>query len=335
MKDFYQDFGHNFIKLFNNKEVPSFVKEGEMLEQEVIETLPSSSFACVDSRSLPINDAANTFVSAAYYYGANEKNASVEERILKAAQLFEISEDVQKVAQELSNKKEAAVSTSEAWEISLETSKGIKTFSGNNSESLKKFAQFYTEELFNKLSFGEKIDCAEKIAGQMTERNLEVPERVLQVSGKFLPNVEKLAEQIKARAVRIFDHEKKSELCKMADELLDCKDKTLDGMHKIAEILDTIDQQNQLNRFYNKSILDPFASVFNTHPEEASKLATVISIGEKDYSFEELTEISTDILKTAFSSEVCEKLGLSDNSYNPTKLAELSTEERDLLASYL
>lgn len=335
MKDFYQDFGHNFIKLFNDKEVPSFVKEGEMLEQEVIESLPSSSFACVDSRKLPINDAANTFVSAAYYYGANEKNASVEERILKAAQLFEISEEVEKVAKSLGSRKDATELQDHNWEISIETSNGTKSFSGNSVESLKKFANFYVNDLFNKLSFDEKITCAEKIAFEFASQNLEVPERVLQVSGKFLPNVEKLAEQIKARAVRIFENEKKVELCKMAEDLLSCKDKTLDGMHKIAEILDKVDKQNHLTRFYGKSILDPFASVFNTPVEEASKLATVVSIGNKDYSFEELSEIPSEVLKLAFSDDVCERLGLSDNSYNPTKLAELSSEERDLLASYL
>ncbi len=335
MKDFYQDFGHNFIKLFQDKEVPSFVKEAEMLDEETRDTLPSSSFACVDSRSLPINDAANTYVSAAYYYGANSKNASVEERILKAAQLFNIDKEVTELSEGIVNEKTASEEDVSGWEISLETESGTKSFSGKSDASLSKFADFYVNELFNKLTFQEKINCAQKIAEELANKGLNIPERILQVSGKCLPNVEKIAEQIKARAVRVFENDKKAQLCRMADDLLSCKDKNLDGMHKIAEILDTIDRQNSLVRFYNKSILDPFASVFNTLPDEAEKLATVISIGDKDYSFEELSEIPKEVLKIALSEESCQKIGLNGEEYNPTKLAELSSEERDLLASYL
>lgn len=335
MKDFYQDFGHNFIKLFKNKEVPSFVKEAEMLEPETLSEMPSSAFACIETKSLPINDAANTYVSAAYYYGANSKNASVEERILKAAEMFEISEDVKNLAQELDQEKAAKEEIENSWEILLETESGTKSFSGKNINSLKKFAEFYINDLFSKLQFKEKVECAQKIATAFSENNLEVPSRILQVSGKYLPNVEKLAEQIKARAVRVFEDDKKAQLCQMANDLLHSEEKNLKGMHKIAEILDIIDQQNYLTRFYGKSILDPFESVFNTPQDEAVKLATVVSIGEKDYSFEELQEIPVDVLKLALSTESCEKIGISNNTYNPSKLAELDSDERDLLASYL
>lgn len=333
MKDFYQDFGHNFIKLFKDKEVPSFVKEAEMLEPETLDSLPSSAFACVETKSLPINDAANTYVSAAYYYGANSKNASVEERILKAAELFKILDDVKGLSELASTEKQG--DEEKGWEISINTENGTKSFSGKTPTSLKKFAEFYVSDLFNKLNFKEKIECAQKIAEVFSENSLEVPERILQVSGQYLPNVEKLAEQVRARAIRVFDEEKKAQLCKMANDLLHSEEKNLKGMHKIAEILDIIDKQNYLTRFYGKSILDPFESVFNTPREEAVKLATVVSIGDKDYSFEELQDISADILKLALSPASCVKIGLSDNTYNPSKLAELDSDERDLLASYL
>lgn len=333
MKDFYQDFGHNFIKLFKDKEVPSFVKEAEMLEPETLDSLPASAFACVETKSLPINDVANTYVSAAYYYGANSKNASVEERILKAAELFEILDEVKNLSELANTEKQAK--EEEGWEISINTESGTKSFSGKTPTSLKKFAEFYVSDLFGKLNFNEKVECAQKIAEVFSQNSLEVPERILQVSGQYLPNVEKLAQQIKARAVRVFEDDKKAQLCQMANDLLSSEEKNLKGMHKIAEILDVIDRQNYLTRFYGKSILDPFESVFNTPREEALKLATVVSIGEKDYSFEELQDISADVLKLALSSASCEKIGLSNNTYNPSKLAELDSDERDLLASYL
>jgi hypothetical protein len=336
MKDFYSDYGYNFIKILKDKEVPSFVKEADMLDQEEMDRLPDTAFASVDHRKLPITDPANVYVSAAYYFNANEKNAEVEDRILKAAELFEISEEIKnilpdtntKIAQE-DNQKEST------WEISATYKNGnIKKFAGDSS-SIEKFQDEFVSKVFNLCSFESKMDCAEKIAQELEKSGKEVSHRILEISGRNIPNLEKVAEQVKARAVRLPKDSQKVSLCKLADELLDSSDKTIDGMKKLAKILESIDEENSLTRFYNNSILDPFASVFNTNINDAKKIASVIDLNGSEFSVEELSAVDKDILKLALSKESLDIIGMNTDSFDALKIANISEEDKVNLALYL
>jgi len=337
MKDFYTDFGHNFIKIFQNREVPSFAKEAETLDSEYLQSLPDSAFADSDSRSLPLTDAGNVYVSAAYYYGANEKSASVEERIVKAAQLFNISKEVEELAADLSeeNSKTAAV-VYQDWAITVTGVDNItRVFDGCSGESLKKFAKYFVNDLFGTFDFSQKVSCAKQIADKMASYDIEIPERILQVAGLNIPNTEKVAQEIKARAVRIHDNSEKVALCKIADDLIESDDKDINGMFKVAQLLEIFDKKHSLARHYGKSIQDPFASVFNTPRAEAEKLASVVDLGGDSYSYEELSEIPQGVLKLALSEESAKLVGVGTDEYNPSKLASLSEDERTRLSSYL
>ena len=128
MKDFYSDYGYNFIKILKDKEVPSFVKEADILDQEEMDKLPDTAFASVDHRKLPITDPANVYVSAAYYFNANEKNAEVEDRILKAAELFEISEEIKThIAEELNILKLDGIHVAEADLVDVSVKANFRT----------------------------------------------------------------------------------------------------------------------------------------------------------------------------------------------------------------
>lgn len=338
MKDFYKDFGYNFIKMFKDKEVPNFVKEAESLEPDSMDSLPDSAFADVGGRTLPITDAANVYVSAAYYYGANDKNASVEERIQKAAALFDIVAEVKDLADYLAKGEEKTASEDETpgqWHVTVESCKGTHAASGSGFENLVKFAGIFAEDLFGLMSFAQKVEGAQKIANEMEKLGGDIPSRILEVAGRNIPDTEKLAQQIKARAVRVSDDDLKVELCKLADDLFYSGDKTMDGMFKVAEILSKIDAQHSLARFYGKSIQDPFASVFNTPHEAAVKLASIVELGDKCYSTEELGEISLDVLKVALSDEAQRAIGLGTGSFDPAKIASLDDSEKAILASYL
>lgn len=334
MKDFYSDFGHNYIKMFQNREVPSFVKEAESMEVSQIEALPDSAFACVNSRTLPITSPSNVYISAAYYYGANEKSAQVEDRILKAARLFNIEDSVTELAKSISvgATKVASQEESNSWEISI-NDKTQMVFEGGGPESLGKFASYFVETLFNSLEFGEKVNCAKNIAQKMAHYDMEIPSRICEVAGINIPNTEKVAQQIKARAIRIPDDKNKVALCKIADDFLDSTDKSVGEMFKVAQLLDILDTKYSLRRF--PSVQDPFASVFNTSRETATKLASVVELGDGSYSYEELLSIPTSILKVALSEDSAKLVGVGTENYDPSLLSNLTESERSILASYL
>ena len=169
----------------------------------------------------------------------------------------------------------------------------------------------------------------------MASYSIEVPERILQIAGINIPNTEKMAQQIKARAVRLSDDKDKVALCKIADDIEASSDKDINGMFKVAQLLEIVDKKHSLSRFYGKSIQDPFASVFNTPVSEAKKLASVVALGGDSYSYEELASISEGVLKLALSEESAKLIGVGTSDYNPSKLASLSEDERARLGSYL
>lgn len=338
MKDFYYDYGYNFIKIFKDKEVPNFIKEASSLEQDELSSLPDSAFASESTRSLPITDPANVFVSAAYYYGANNPNNEVEQKIIKAASFFNISEDVEKLKEQI--KSEAALSNKiasheDTWEITITNKNGKTIKYAGDQTNIEKFSNEFISNLIDKCTFNEKVACAEKIANELSKFNKNIPDRILQVSGRNITNTQKLAEQVKARAVRLSDDSDKVALCKIADALESSEEKTMDGMKKIAEMLETIDQQNKLQRFYGKSIQDPFQSVFNTSMAEAQKMASLIELGEEKYSLLDLQSIDQEVFKSALTKEAFEEIGIGTDSEDLSKIAGLSEEQRKVLASYL
>jgi hypothetical protein len=338
MKDFYYDYGYNFIKIFKDKEVPNFIKEASSLEQEELSSLPDSAFASEGTRSLPITDPANVFVSAAYYYGANTPNNDVEQKIIKAASFFDILEDVERLREDIKNENSVnnkTASDNETWEISLTQQNGKTIKYAGDSTNIEKFSNEFISNLINKCSFNEKVECAEKIATELSRFNKNVPQRILQVSGRNITNTQKLAEQVKARAVRLFEDSDKVTLCKIADALEQSEEKTLDGMRKIAEILETIDQQNKLQRFYGKSIQDPFESVFNTSVEDAQKMAGIVELGGEEYSMLDLELIEKEIFKSALTKEAFEEIGIGTESEDLSKISKLSEDQKSVLASYL
>jgi hypothetical protein len=336
MKDFYSDYGYNFIKILKDKEVPSFVKEADMLDQEEIDKLPDTAFASVDDRKLPITDPANVYVSAAYYFNANEKNAEVEDRIVKAAELFEISDEIKNILPDTNTKIAAEDNQKESrWEISATYKNGdIKKFAGDLS-SIEKFQDDFVSKIFSLCTFESKMDCAEKIAQELEKSGKEISNRILEVSGRNIPDLQKVANQVKARAIRLSEDSQKVSLCKMADELLESSDKNIDGMKKLAKILESIDEQNSLTRFYNKSILDPFASVFNTDINEAKKNASVIDLNGSQFSAQELNEVHQDIFKLALSKESLDLIGFGTDSFDASKIANISEDDKVNLALYL
>ena len=107
------------------------------------------------------------------------------------------------------------------------------------------------------------------------------------------------------------------------------------GEQARAKILESIDEENSLTRFYNKSILDPFASVFNTDINEAKKIASVIDLNGSEFSVEELNAVDKDILKLALSNESLDIIGINTDSFDALKIANISEEDKVNLALYL
>jgi len=329
MKDFYKDLGHNYIKIFKNREVPEFAKNAHTLDKGEIAELPDSAFAHPESRSLPLVDKGNVFVSAAYYYGANEKNASVEERIISACKMLGIESEVSDLAKDLSE--QAKIASEELPEAPPLASIQIK---GNgysvNHGGAEEFAQFFLEKIAGTLNSPEKIKTFKAVRELVESDGGVVPEGLR----KRATDLEILADQVRARGVRVDDNKKALSLFKIANDIRESQGSTPEMLEKVAEILEATDKEFGLERFYGASLANPFLSVMNVDEEEDRNKNATIDLGERKITREQFEKINPRIFDAAFGHNLDKTAG-ENGGWTFEKVVALDTKSKTVLASYL
>jgi hypothetical protein len=340
MKDYYSDYGHNFVKIFKNSELPEFVKEAEMIPEETLSKLPDEAFADKVARKLPISSAADTYISTAYHLFCNDKDENVASSLSKAASYWGIEDEVAKLQDLLSDLSKTAgeAEANAGWSLShtVGAESGFElSGEGEDTESLKTAWVTFSKQA-GRFPFADRVDIAKKFSVEFTKMGMEVPFELGAMSEENLPNSEVVAQEIKSRAIRIDDNSKKAELIELADILFSSEEKDLEGYHKLAGMLDEIDQQNRLTRFYGKSIRNPHEAVFNTPRGEAITACSTLKLAGAEYSLQELAEIHNDIYKLALTKDDYDMVtGKVANSIDHSKLGNISEESKNNLAAYL
>ena len=327
MKDYYSDYGHNFVKIFKNSELPDFVKEAEMISEETLASMPDEAFANKVARKLPISSAADTYISIAYHLSCNDKDENVDQSLNKAASFWGINEEVEKLKASISEmSKSASAETEEvkSWSISHATVANggvmIKA-AGTDTDGLQKaYTGFMNKSAF--FPFSDRVTVAKQFATEFDKMGMEIPFELGAMSERNFPNVNEVAQQLKSRAIRIADHSKKAaELIKIADDLLSAEGRDIEGYSKLAEMIDDIDHKNYLGRFYGNPLKNAHESVFNTPREEAIKACGTLKLASGEYSIADLEEIHDDIFKLALTEEdykmVCKIADVASAAPNP------------------
>jgi hypothetical protein len=105
--------GKEMHRMFKDVEIPEYVKTAELDDSGELRKLPKAAFADPDRMIYPINTPARVYVSNAYFinkkadisklYG-EDYSSQLESAIEKAAEVFEISEDIQEYNKNLNIK---------------------------------------------------------------------------------------------------------------------------------------------------------------------------------------------------------------------------------------
>jgi len=335
MKDYYSDYGHNFVKIFKNQELPDFVKEAEMVSEEVLTGMPDESFANKVARKLPISSAADTYISTAYQLFCNDKDENIEECLKKAANFWGITDEVEKLKGLIFEMDKTASAEPEdpSWSVSHKAKSDSGSVSinaaGTSKEDLygaySKFA-----ERANIFAFSDRVTIAKQFADEFDKMGMDIPFDLGAMSERHFPDANKVAQQIKSRAIRIDDFDKKVQLIKIANNLLESEDRDIEGYSKLAEMIDGVDRENNLDRFYGNPLQNPHESVFNTPREEAISSVQTLKLATGEYSIEELECIDRDILKLALTEEDY-KIVSNDIS----KIVNISKESKTGLEAYM
>jgi hypothetical protein len=155
---------YTIINLLGDDEIPSYVREADVITKEATENLSLVSFADIANREYPIFNKQATWLSAAYFYGSGGKDTSrLMGRIKKAAATHGIIDDIEVMEQALETRTKEA---SYVPEYANESYALVLDFNGHNDRGLERYYPIN--------NFSETIDSATQMAKDATDGRLPI-----------------------------------------------------------------------------------------------------------------------------------------------------------------
>ena len=153
-----------------------------------------------------------------------------------------------------------------------------------------------------KMDTRTRADACTRLVKKAAELDQPVPMWVLKFAGFTMCDTEKLRDWIGARAEATTDAQLKFGYNKLAEELKPlpkfCGDR--DELIKVASALRELDEAAGLEKFYDRSMLDPLSTVFNTE-----KLADdILTLAGKTVPLQDLLSIDPEVYKDVFGEDL-------------------------------
>lgn len=261
------------VKIFQETEVPEFVKEASAAEEQDCNSISTDLYADPVRHLYPLNNKSNTWLAREYFRSASKdyshKEASlIQAKIEKAAKFWGLDEP-----------RRAAKAPSVSYAV--EVSHGAdKVFTLNIAspyqykeacDHLRSHRSAMTYEM--RRSMARSLHNAPEEFKKCLDDNTR--EFLDKTAGYGMCQYPDLAEAIYKRIVCIGHQspEMKETLVKAAHELRDM-DLTPELLHKTAGMLDLVDRATELHRQYDKGMTTPEDDLFRYTQKVASTMKT-------------------------------------------------------------
>lgn len=315
----------------HEKLVPGFVLDSPLLTKEAAEDLPNSLFADEVNRLFPIDNPANTWVSAAYF----AKNAaegmpryhkdyagSVEARIMKAAELYGIQEAVAGLVGAVRTKtvEKSAAEDNSNWGWVDGQTRHFPLF--DRDAVIKAAAYFEDNRFLYPLEMRRSI--ARSILNKAGEHKVEVPDVVRREAGYGLPRRDTAMAEILDRAYRCKDASVAEALVSVVEGLADAPmEEVQANLDKLAELIDDVDRQTGLDHQYNKKVLPPADFLFPMDTKVAEALVDdAAELGRHTFSLSKLAELDLSVFSEALGPEFADRVKTASGTVDRSKLAD-------------
>lgn len=312
MQDYYSDNGALFARIFASRDLPKFVSDG--VESDKTASMDSGGFADPNNRKLPINTAADTYISAAYFSKqGGDSNSKVAERIMSAARIFGIEDDVSDVMKYASSLVEQEPEVEAPKIASFEVDCGMPELlpiKGSGPDAVQKCAQFILDNVEN-IPVASLIEAGKTMVKAAEDNGTEIDAVFDIYSGKHASDNSHISDQKMIRLAFIPDPAQK----KAAIEELEAVDSPV----KLAEF----DLARGLDKMYGKNMEHPcFVFFSGSAPEDVSMRAKIA----KDLDATGSCGIAFQAIEAALGRET------ADNVL--AKKAELSDEDVDKVSRF-
>lgn len=303
--------GKEMYSMFKGVDLPEYVKTAEVEDAYEVYKLPKTAFADPERMIYPINSAATVYISNAHFinkradivklYG-EDYASQLQNNIEKAAEILDITEDLQDYNNRLNVKQAADYEENYMMDFSLdgmpETS--IKLYPVKTASDLVEASESFVTNIHN-FPFEVRVKTAEnfvKAAGDLGVDDM--PEMVLKYAGTYYPDLTNLDHELWRRSTKL-TKEAHVDIYEQIRGDLDNMTSISDVM-KIAETCFNIENMEGLydNVKVAKLLGDPVDMLFT---ESVIKIASDLSYvevhGDK-YKLSDLTKISKDKYEEAF-----------------------------------
>lgn len=229
------------------------------VDRDSLHALPDTAFAWPEKRAYPIHSPEHTMLSRVYREGASVP-AYVDRALKEASDLYGLDETLF-----APTKTAAAPETPDSYLLPAKKRMRVTDTDG------VKHAQEQLRTQGHKLSVTERALAANRLTEKAASLGVDVRPEIQKMAGMTVTDTRQLADWIDARAAASTEAYKggyqklASSVRSLPRELRD-----RDTQVKLAEALHTLDTISGVNRHYNRKLLDPMMTVFNTEKTAGS-----------------------------------------------------------------
>lgn len=345
--DVLQDQSHRqWITIAETHNVPAYVYEQEVPVKEAYVDAPDSVFADPVHRQFPVDTAANTWLSAAYFNEAREQIKAADLRefihdgIVKAAEIYGVSDDVKAALAFMPSAvmDPENVDSNYAYVVKSADDKTVsRRYPIFDRNGLEKACAYFAR---NRSEY--KLEDRTKIAAGILRRAIElggpeVTELVHKEAADAVPYRPTLLQELFERAKLTKDAESAQVIGSLVEVVgFSSAEELMKNADVLVQVIDDLDKLNGMTKHYGRDILSPHEVVYSMGVKQAETLINdTVTLDRLAFSSIKLAQLDPsvfyDVLGGEFMSEVMDSNGKLDATKMAAILPTLPRPDRVVL----
>ncbi len=305
-KDYSNKELYKFLKI---SETPEFVKTASVDSYSDYAKIKKHGFADPEKRLFPIDTAARTYISNAFFQ--NNKKAVVktlgkkyaeqlEHRIKKAAEVWGVSESLEKYNKDLALSYYVQPKTIKIAEIN-ENGVSLDFYEVSDAEQFKQAAEHFCKNI-DKHPFKWRRKISEEFVKKASHFSVdEIPDIIMKYAGMFYAELPYVSKELWRRSTKLGEEAKAAyQIIQNNLSELDC----VEDIFKIAEICDELEKKANLSYKVKEILGDPVDRLFDLPIEKVAQMLDVVKVHGKTYSVPDFVNVSKEIYTQAFGADI-------------------------------
>ena len=318
--------GKEMYRMFAGVDLPEYVKKADVEDSYEIRKLPKAAFADPDRMIYPINNPSRVYISNAHFinkradivklYG-EDYASQLQNNIEKAAEVLDISEDIQDYNSTLNIK--LAADYDEKYMVDFHVdgmSAPVQLYPVKTASDLTESAESFTNNIKN-FPFEIRVKAAGNFMKAATELGVDdMPELLMKYAGMYYPDLTDLGHELWRRSTKLAHEHHKEIYNKIAADLPNMT--SIEEVMKVAETCFNIENMEGLydNVKVAQILGDPVDMIFKEPVMKVASDLSYVEVHGDKYKLEDLTKISKDKYEEAFGDSGIDPA-------DPEKIAEI------------